>query len=387
MNKKYLILKKSSSKYQSGGLFNRTTQVQPVGAELAQLGAQRAYGSFKSAKQRGSVGNGIPMAQFGSSTTSALEKYSLGPKKSALESALGANYGMTADTNAPHRGLSNAAGLAPKQLDGNLGGNLSKSVNPNVMAGIGAGLGAAQIGSDFLFNNASEKNSRTDGFGNEIFDQKDANLATGQGAASGALKGAQMGMSFGPWGAAIGGAVGGIAGLIGGKKKGEKALTAYDDRLDKNMMTASRNQDMQLSKALTGKQGTKLEKKNLGTFKLPKKKSSSLVLRSGGKLETPGEVNVVVKGKLHKENNNLGNKDKGVPVIDANGTKEYEVEKQEIIFRQDTTHLIEASAKIYKDTEDDKVLEDLGTVLAKELLENTQDNDGKFGVKVKEDEN
>ena len=72
----------------------------------------------------------------------------------------------------------------------------------------------------------------------------------------------------------------------------------------------------------------------LGKFLLPKKKSNALVMRSGGKLEEPGEVNVVVKGKLHKENNNLGNKDKGVPVVSTEGVKEYEVEEGEVIFRQ-----------------------------------------------------
>ncbi len=94
-------------------------------------------------------------------------------------------------------------------------------------------------------------------------------------------------------------------------------------------------------------------------------------------------MNVVVKGKLHKENNNLGNKDKGIPVINAQGIKEYEVEAGEIIFRKELTDIVENFAKQYKNTSDDTLLEKLGKILTKELINNTQDNYGEFGVKLK----
>ena len=135
---------------------------------------------------------------------------------------------------------------------------------------------------------------------------------------------------------------------------------------------------------ISGKGDGKKLKARLGKFKSPGKPSKTLTRKSGGKLETPGCVNVVVKGKLHKENNNLGNKDKGVPVITPKGEKAYEVEKQEIIFRKPVTAAIEKARDEYNKTKDDKILEDLGKLLAEELTSNTQDNDGKFGVKVED---
>jgi len=125
-------------------------------------------------------------------------------------------------------------------------------------------------------------------------------------------------------------------------------------------------------------------KKKLGKFGSPGKPSKTLIRRDGGKLEELDGVNVVVKGKLHKENNNLGNKDKGVPVITPEGEKAYEVEKQEIIFRKSLTDLVEKSKQLYKDSKDDALLTKVGEIVAKELLTNTQDNDGRFGVKVLE---
>jgi hypothetical protein len=129
--------------------------------------------------------------------------------------------------------------------------------------------------------------------------------------------------------------------------------------------------------------GTRLKKK-LGKFKSPGKPSKTLIRKGGGKLEEPGAVNVVVKGKLHKENNNLGNRDKGVPVITPDGTKTYEVEKQEVIFRKKLTDVVENARNVYKKKKDDELLEKVGKAIADELLTNTQDNDGKFGVKVEE---
>ena len=178
-----------------------------------------------------------------------------------------------------------------------------------------------------------------------------------------------------------GGALAGLAaGAWGGKKKGEESLAAYEDLLGKQIATKGRQEDLALTRALTGKSGMKL-----GKFLLPKKKSNALVMRAGGKLEEPGEVNVVVKGKLHKENNNLGNKDKGIPVINESGIKEYEVEEGEVIFRQEVTLKIEELAKAYEENKDDTLLEELGNYMIEELLNNTQDNYGKFDVEVKEE--
>ena len=255
---------------------------------------------------------------------------------------------------------------------------------------VGMGLEAASMGSNYLFNEAEQKNQKYDGFGNPIVDNKEANLMKNQSAVGGALKGAGMGAQVGTMvggpvgtliGAGVGALAGGITGLITGKKKADKAKNLYNKGLDQNIMSAGRQQDIFNSKAITGKAGSKL-----GKITIPKQDSKTLILRNGGRIETPGEVNVVVKGKLHKENNNLGNKDKGIPVVNSNGDKEYEVEAGEIIFRQDVTHLIEDYARKYTESKDTSLFEELGRILVPELLKNTQDNYGQFGVKVKENE-
>jgi hypothetical protein len=131
----------------------------------------------------------------------------------------------------------------------------------------------------------------------------------------------------------------------------------------------------------TGK-GKKDIKKKLGKFKTPGKPGKTLKMKNGGVIAEPDSVNVVVKGKLHKENNNLGNKDKGVPVITPDGEKTYEVEKQEIILRKSLTDAIEEARESYKSSKDNQILDSLGKLVAQELLTNTQDNDGKFGVRA-----
>jgi len=271
----------------------------------------------------------------------------------------------------------------------------------NRLRGKGAGIigmasGAAGEISDFAFDNALEKNSRTTGFGDEIFDEKDAKLETGKSTVSGLTKGAGTGAAIGSmiipgWGTAVGAVVGGIAGAIGGlikgKKSGKRQLSASSNLLNTKLMATARSEDMRNSAALLGKTGTKL-----GKISIPTEKSKALVMKKGGRLEMtaprfeiPGEVNVVVKGKLHKENNNLGNKDKGIPVIDSEGKKEYEVEAGEVIFRQEITHLIEDYTKRYVETKDESLFEELGKILVPELLKNTQDNYGEFGVKLAEE--
>ena len=251
-----------------------------------------------------------------------------------------------------------------------------------------AALPAVGMGANYLFDNAQQKNQKFDSFGSPIMDNKQANLEIGKTVTGDAIKGAELGAQIGKMipipGAGLiaegAGLVGGaITGLITGKKKVKKEQFAYNQGLQSNMANQQRQQDTQNSQYLYGKEGMKL-----GKISIPKSELKTLILRGGGKIEEPGAVNVVVKGKLHRENNNLGNKDKGIPVIDSEGKKEYEVEAGEIIFRQDVTFMIEDYAKKYKETQDNNLFEELGKKLVPELLKNTQDNYGQFGVKVKE---
>lgn len=263
---------------------------------------------------------------------------------------------------------------------------------------IGTAANLVDAGSSMLFENALEKNSKKTGFGDEIVDDKDARLMTGQSAVHGMAKGAGIGASIGSVvpvigtaaGAIVGGVVGAITGLLGGKKKAKQAQTASQELLAKNIKTQGRTLDMQASQGLmsvygqdnqlvTGKNGIKL---NIGHFHIPKVENKTLRMRTGGKLEELGTVNVVLKGTMHRENNNLGNKDKGIPVVDAEGNKEYEVEEGEIIFRKEVTDEMERVAAEYKETNNTELLENLGKYIAYELLNNTQDNYGKYGVKI-----
>ena len=205
----------------------------------------------------------VPKAQWGKSLI----------RKSKRDDMFQNTYGTDAFLNTPE------AQIETEGLD------LASDKSANISAGVGMGLQAAQMGADFLFDRASEKNSATSGYGDEIVDAKDVKLGAGKGAVSGALKGAQMGMAFGPWGAAIGGVVGGAAGLIAGKKKAEKEKEEYEKGiLTKNKMM-SRSQDILNSQALTAKSGTKLvKKKNLGAFTIQKKKI--LVLNTSNRRKT-----------------------------------------------------------------------------------------------------
>jgi len=152
------------------------------------------------------------------------------------------------------------------------GNEASAGLNSKIMGGLSMGTQIAQMGSDALFAKSDEKNSVTDGFGDEVFDQGDANRSMGKGAVDGALKGFQMGMASGnPFLAGGAALLGGLTGLAGGKKAGEAEMLAYNNNRQKKKDKFSRNTDMANTQALygsvTAKTGTKL-----GSFTTPSKK-------------------------------------------------------------------------------------------------------------------
>lgn len=197
----------------------------------------------------------------------------------------------------------------------------------------------------------------------------------GLGTAAGAAIGAGIAALAGT---AVGGAIGSLFGRHKGKKNYEAEQEEYDKKraeLEKQneirrragVRQDIRQADIARSNSLIARKGVKMD---VPTFK------------AGGKLETPGTVNVVAKGKLHRENNNLGNKDKGIPVVDSNGVKRYEIEKEELVLRQEATTKFEDLVKDFNSTQAEDTLLTLGKEAAKEFLTNTQDNSGKFKVKV-----
>jgi len=63
---------------------------------------------------------------------------------------------------------------------------------------------------------------------------------------------------------------------------------------------------------------------------------------------------------------------KGIPVVDNKGVQQAEIERNEIIFRKEVTDKIEQLAK---EGTDDAAIE-CGKLLAKEIVENTDDKTG-----------
>ncbi len=366
----------------------------------------------------------VPKAQAGWGSNLIVPNYMKDTNNTALKKAVGSNYGLS--NNTYQTGLERAAGSdygantdfssTTRGLDSALGMNTSdKGIGATGESGTPWGqiadtaASAGIAASTHFFDKADRKNSRTSGFGTEVYDKGDARREVGKSTINSGLKWGAKGAAIGTMivpglGTAIGGAAGFlggvIGGFIGGRKRAEEGLEGYDTLAGQQLTGKAKSDDERNSQALFKsvlvEKGTKLEcsggkmacgGKQLGRFAIPRTKSKVLIRRTGGKLEEPGAVNVVVKGKLHKENNNLGNKDKGIPVVDSSGNKEYEVEEGEVIFRQDITNTIEKYANDYKETGNDQLLPELGEIVAKELLDNTQDNYGKFGAKVKEDAN
>ncbi len=271
--------------------------------------------------------------------------------------------------------------LAPMNVGGSGGGGGGLNLNSAKANGIAGAASAALNVATNIAGNVLEnkKNTHTDGFGLETIDPKYEKAASrlggfSKGAGMGASLGAAAGSVIPGLGTAVGGALGAIGGgLVGlftsrARKKAQKKIDEYNRKYEKAHAGAVRNQDLAAAQALASMQ----------------QPAGQMMFKNGGKLtEKPGAVNIITKGKLHKENNNLGNKDKGVPVISSNGKKEYEVEKEELILRRDATLTLEDFVKKYDETKDDSVLEEIGKFMSAELLKNTQDNSDKYKVKVK----
>ncbi len=119
--------------------------------------------------------------------------------------------------------------------------------------------------------------------------------------------------------------------------------------------------------------------------------------KNGGQLqdvEVAKEQSVVPDGTLHKNKHNLDLEHvthKGIPVITIDGdadtfeeikaqedsiTQHAEVESLEVIFSKELTEFIEQKRKEWHDTGDNKILEEVGRRITKELLENTKDETG-----------
>ena len=92
-----------------------------------------------------------------------------------------------------------------------------------------------------------------------------------------------------------------------------------------------------------------------------------------------GTVNVIPEGALHARKHHMEDDEhitkKGIPVVDMEGKQQAEIERNEIIFRKEVTNQLEQLAK---DGSDEAAIE-AGKLLAKEIIENTDDRTGLIG--------
>lgn len=253
----------------------------------------------------------------------------------------------------------------------------------NIAGGIGmlADLGASAV-------DAFAKPGKVNSFGIMDPNQKAMKASSALGmAGKGASAGASLGMAAGPLGALIGAGVGAIGGGIMGLLKGKKnAKAAKKDYLDNTQLAyESYNQKANSAQyAALAKYGAKLSamKKVTNSKKKQVTRKGKFFKKYGGKLDSVGEVNIIPGGVLHKENNNLGKKDKGIPIVDTKGTKVFEVEKEELILRLKATEKVEELVGKYKSTNNTRHLIELGKYLAKEITTNTEDLSGKYDLKT-----
>ena len=104
------------------------------------------------------------------------------------------------------------------------------------------------------------------------------------------------------------------------------------------------------------------------------------------KFKQGGQMNVIPEGALHARKNNMegAGKDfthKGIPVIDDDGKQQAEIEREEVIFNKEVTEKLENYYKQYNDdsksqSEKDEIAIKAGKLLAKQLMENTEDRTG-----------
>jgi len=220
---------------------------------------------------------------------------------------------------------------------------------------------------------AFSKDTGSDEFG--IKNPETAVATVGKSALSGAATGAQAGAMLGPWGAVGGAIIGGTLGLFKGKKDAKNNNEQFNQAHSAAYGKFYGNQYANQFAAMQGKDGMKLKTAHIMSTVTP---SSTLIPR----MKQGGSINVIAAGKLHKENNNLGNKDKGIPVINKNGKKIFELEKEEWILNLNATKHAEELVNNYNKQGDDAILEQLGRVIHKELTTNTIDKSNKFGLEV-----
>ena len=113
-------------------------------------------------------------------------------------------------------------------------------------------------------------------------------------------------------------------------------------------------------------------------------KKNELVEKGLETFKEGGQMNVIPEGNLHARLHHMEDSEKftqkGIPVIDKDGNQQAEIELNEIIFNLEVTEKLEKMYKSYKDYESNKEKDEVaiqaGKLIAKEIMENTDDRTG-----------
>jgi len=281
-------------------------------------------------------------------------------------------------------------GVDPSSLV-NSGTQIVGALGKNASAGTAGAIGAAANVAGDLFAKIGDDNDAT------TYTNAEKVATVGSATLKGAGIGASIGTMIFP---GVGTILGGIAGAIGGvvaglfgkgkkKKAAAKAKNTQSVKIAAQLNARNRQnltkQDAELSQGVstTGQQTPEVVGYNRegGTFHwtLPTGETINVVKRApvvvkkfkrGGKVKDT--ENIIPNGVLHEEKNQLG--DKGMPVVKCRNnscSKQYEIERDEMILTFNTTKEIERLAK-------GKKFAELGEYVKKQVLQNTHSFTNKF---------
>ena len=155
-------------------------------------------------------------------------------------------------------------------------------------------------------------------------------------------------------------------------------MNKYTDYLNKDALAAAEKTKKENEKLKLEKDKALSINRDVETYnnilKNSYKNGGKLIpkFRRGGPLDLEKE-NVILDGPSHSDTNRTGVKnDKGLPVV-RKGVKVAEIESMELVLNKKSSDKIEKLANTYKKTKDEKVLQEIGTLMESEIKNNTYD--------------
>lgn len=290
-----------------------------------------------------------------------------------------AGFGGVGDASSGFLGMDNTGFSSPGEEDDGEGGGGSKKSGMSGAQAAAIGSAAVGVGSIVANEVMGSPKYTTNSWGMSKPPADLSKHTAVEGATKGAATGLQMGASFGPWGMLAGLVIGGVGGGIMGKIKGDKRFDKESNLYNIGSKSAKNQYLRSQYSQMFAKEGMKLKVTRFFDA-IEKKERIVPIFRIGGKLVEEEAVNVIPDGKLHKEKNSLGNGDKGIPVVDGEGTKLFELEKEELVLHKGATEEFEMLMQEYEKAKDKKILVVLGKRLSEELLTNTKDYSEKYGL-------